>query len=59
MSRNVSDNFGFILLSEFQIQLPVKLDGRYVQCTCREGMNIQFLDSNTASTKHNKLICFI
>jgi len=31
MSRNVSDNFGFILLSAFQIQLPVKCDGRYVQ----------------------------
>jgi len=30
MSRNVSDNFGFILLSAFQMQLPVKWDGRYV-----------------------------
>lgn len=59
MSRNVSDNFGFILLSAFQIQLPVKWDGRYVQCPCHAGMNIQFLDSNTASTTHNttKLIC--
>jgi len=59
MSRKVSDNFGFILLSAFQVQLPVKWDGRDVLFPCHAGMNIQFLDSNTASTKHSKTNLFI
>lgn len=59
MSRNVSDNFGFILLSVFQIQLSVKWVGCNVQCPRHADMNIQFLDSNTSSSKHNKTNLFI